>query len=118
MEGTAEEQQQQQQQQQQPAITEPSTVAPVPVPTDETTKTEQPAGISLLQSLLQEQDEDETGDKGKGKKKKKKKKAKTGRQKELVNIDLIELRKYLMRNFLYRNVWQKQLKISLFHPKN
>lgn len=67
-------------------ITESLSVAPVPIITDETTtKTEQPATTSLVQSLLQEQ-ADETTD---GKKKKKKKKAKTGRQKELVNIDLI-----------------------------
>jgi hypothetical protein len=62
---------------------ESSPVPYVPVPTDEPTKIEQPpATVSLVQSLLQDQS-DEVG----GKKKKKKKKAKTGRQKELVNID-------------------------------
>lgn len=67
-------------------ITESLTVAPVPIPIDgiTTTTTEQPAATSLVQSLLQEQT-----DEAEGKKKKKKKKAKTGRQKELVNIDFI-----------------------------
>jgi len=89
MEDIAEEQQQQRTE-----IVESSPVASVPVPTDEITKTEQPATTSLVQSLLQEQS-DETGDK----KKKKKKKAKTGRQKELVNIDLVRLKKYLIGIF-------------------
>jgi hypothetical protein len=64
---------------------ESSPVAYVPVPTDEMTKIEQPpVTVSLVQSLLQDQS-DEVG----GKKKKKKKKTKTGRQKELVNIDFL-----------------------------
>jgi len=69
-------------------ILESSPVASVPVAIDEITKTEEPATTSLVQSLLQEQS-DGTGDK----KKKKKKKGKTGRQKELVNSDLVRLKK-------------------------
>ena len=82
MEGVVEEQQQPQQQQTEPIGS--STV--VVVSTDDPTKSEQPAATSLVQSLLQDQ-ADETDGK---KKKKKKKKAKTGRQKELVIIEIYQ----------------------------
>lgn len=87
------------QQQLQNKIIESSSVVSLPVPTDETTKTEQLPTTSLVDSLLQEQS-NETEDK----KKKKKKKGKTGRQKELVNIEFINFKIVKITNFLYRTV--------------
>ena len=60
-------------------------VVSLSVPEDDTTKNEQPATMSLVQSLLQEPS-DEVEDK----KKKKKKKGKAGRQKEIVKTDFIQ----------------------------
>lgn len=87
MEGVVEEQQQQPPQQQQTELIGSSTVVPAlaVVSTDDPTKSEQPAVTSLVQSLLQDQ-----ADEKDGKKKKKKKKAKTGRQKELVLIEICQ----------------------------
>ncbi|CAF2604281.1 unnamed protein product [Rotaria sp. Silwood2] len=67
--------------QQQTEINEYTSTAPLPIPTDETTKIEQAATTSLVQSLLQGQ-ADEIEDK----KKKKKKKGKAGREKEIERL--------------------------------